>query len=101
VKYTPEQQILLYDTYIEKKNCVKVLPLVSSCVPIPPPSVIFKLVKKVCSTESFLDKKYTRQIALLTEEKLDKIKADWTTQFANPWHSLTHTGFNHSSTESN
>jgi DNA-binding MurR/RpiR family transcriptional regulator len=32
-------------------------------------------VKKVCSNGSFLDKKHTRQNAMLTKEMLDKIGA--------------------------
>jgi hypothetical protein len=44
-------------------------------VRIPASSTILRLVKKVHSTGSFLDKKYTRQNAVLTEETPDKIGA--------------------------
>jgi hypothetical protein len=42
---------------------------------IPALSMILRLVKKVHSTGSFLDKKCTRQTAVLTEEVLDEIGA--------------------------
>jgi hypothetical protein len=38
-------------------------------------STILRLVKKVRSTGSFLDTKYTTQNAVLTEEMLDEIEA--------------------------
>jgi hypothetical protein len=44
-------------------------------VRIPASSTILRLVKKVRSTGSFLDKKYTRQNAVLTDETLDEIGA--------------------------
>jgi hypothetical protein len=44
-------------------------------VHIPASSTILRLVKKVHSTGSFLDKKYTRQNAVLTEETHDEIGA--------------------------
>jgi hypothetical protein len=44
-------------------------------VRIPASSTILRLVKKVCSTGSFLDKKYTKQNAVLPEEILDKTEA--------------------------
>jgi hypothetical protein len=44
-------------------------------VRIPASSTILRLVKKVRSTGSFLDTKYTRQNAVLTEEMLDEIGA--------------------------
>jgi hypothetical protein len=77
VKYTLEQQIFLYDSYVKKKSY-------KSCkrfrrrypgVCIPVSSTILGLVKKVRSTGAFLDKKYTRQNDVLTEETLDEIGA--------------------------
>jgi hypothetical protein len=78
VKYTLEQQIFLYDSYVKKKSC-------KSCkrrfrrrypgVRIPASSTILRLVRKVHSAGSFLDKKYTRQNAVLTKETLDEIGA--------------------------
>jgi hypothetical protein len=44
-------------------------------VRIPASSTILRLVKKVRSTGSFLDKKYTTQNAVLTEETLDETGA--------------------------
>jgi hypothetical protein len=44
-------------------------------VRIPASSMILRLVKKVRSTGSFLNKKYTRQNAVLNEEMLDEIGA--------------------------
>jgi hypothetical protein len=38
-------------------------------------SMISELVKNVCSTGSFLDKKYSRQNVVLPKEKLDKVGA--------------------------
>jgi hypothetical protein len=55
-------------------------------VRIPASSTILILVKKVRPTGSFLDKKYTRQNAVLTEETLDKIGASMNIRLANPWH---------------
>jgi hypothetical protein len=74
VKYTFEQRIFLYDSYVKKK-------FYKSCkrsrrrypgVRIPASSTILRLVKKVRSTGSFLDKKYTRHNAVVTEEMHDK-----------------------------
>jgi hypothetical protein len=44
-------------------------------VRIPASSTILRWVKKVCSTGSFLDKKCTRQNAVLTEETLEESEA--------------------------
>jgi hypothetical protein len=44
-------------------------------VRMPTPSTILRLVKKVHSTGSFLDKKYNGQNAVLTEETPDEIGA--------------------------
>jgi hypothetical protein len=41
----------------------------------PGSSTILRFVKKVCSIGSFLDKKYIRQNAVLTEEMLDETGA--------------------------
>jgi hypothetical protein len=41
---------------------------------IPASSAVFEL-NKVCSTGTLIDKKYTRQTAVLTEEKLDRTGA--------------------------
>jgi hypothetical protein len=44
-------------------------------VRIPASSTILRLLKKVRLTGSFLDNKYTRQNAMLTEETIDEIGA--------------------------
>jgi hypothetical protein len=44
-------------------------------VRVPASSVVFELVKTVCSTGSFIDKKYAIQNAVLMEEILHKIGA--------------------------
>jgi hypothetical protein len=78
VKYTLEQQIFLCDSYVKKKFYKSWKRRFRHRYPgvrIPPSSTILRLVKKVRSTGSFLDKKYTRQNAVLTEETLDKIGA--------------------------
>jgi hypothetical protein len=78
VKYTLEQQIFLYDSYMKKKcykSCKRRFRCWDPGVRIPASSTILILVKKVHSTGSFLDKKYTRQNAVLTEETLDEIGA--------------------------
>jgi hypothetical protein len=78
VKYTLEQRILLYDSYVKKKSyksCKRRFCHRYPGVCIPASSTILRLVKKVCSTGSFLDKKYTRQNAVLSEETLDEIGA--------------------------
>jgi hypothetical protein len=78
VKYTLEQQIFLYDSYVKKKSyksCKRRFRRRYPGVRIPASSTILRLVKKVPSTGPFLDKKYTRQNAVLTEETLDEIGA--------------------------
>jgi hypothetical protein len=78
VKYTLEQQIFLYDSYVKKKSyrsCKRRFCHRYPDVRIPASSTILRLVKKVRSSRSFLDKKYTRQNAVLTEEMLDEIGA--------------------------
>jgi hypothetical protein len=76
VKYTLEQRIFLYDSYVKKKSCKSGKRRFRRRYPgvcIPASSTILRLVKTVRSTGSFLDKKYTRQNAVLTEETLDEI----------------------------
>jgi hypothetical protein len=78
VKYTLEQRIFLYDSYVKKKSyksCKRRFPRRYPGVCITASSTILSLVKKLLSTGSFLDKKYTRQNAVLTEETLDEIGA--------------------------
>jgi hypothetical protein len=78
VKYTLEQRIFLYDSYVKKKSYKSFTRRFRHRYPgvrIPASSTILRLVKKVCSTGSFLDEKYTRQNAVLTEETLDEIGA--------------------------
>jgi transposase len=74
--YTLEQRIFLYDSYVKKKSyksCERRFRCRYPGIRIPTSSTILRLVKKVRSTGSFLDKKYTRQNAVLTEETLDEI----------------------------
>jgi hypothetical protein len=78
VKYTLEQRIFLYDSYVKKKSYKSYKRRFRHRYPgvhIPASSMILRLVKKVCSTGSFLYKKYTRQNAVLTEETPDEIGA--------------------------
>jgi hypothetical protein len=78
VKYTLEQWIFLYDSYVKKKSyksCERRFRRRHPAVRIPALSTILRLVKKVRSSGSFLDKKYTRQNAVLTEETLDEVGA--------------------------
>jgi hypothetical protein len=75
VKYTLERRIFLYDSYVKNKSCKSRFHHRYPGVRIPASSAILRLVKKVHSTGSFLDRKYTRQNAVLTEETLDEIEA--------------------------
>jgi hypothetical protein len=77
VKYTLEQHIFLYDSYVKKKSyksCKRRFSHRYPGVRIPASSTILRLVKNVRSAGSLLDKKCTRQNAMLTEETLDKIR---------------------------
>jgi hypothetical protein len=68
----------LYDTYVKNKICISCKTRICHKhpgVPVSATLTIFKLVKKVCSTnESFINK-YTRQNITLTTEKDDEIGA--------------------------
>jgi hypothetical protein len=79
VKFSLEQRILLYDSYVKKKfykSCKRRFRRRYPGVRIPASSTILRLAKKkVRLTGSFLDKKYTRQNVVLTEETLDEIGA--------------------------
>jgi hypothetical protein len=78
VKYTLEQRIFLYDSYVKKKSYKLRKRRFRHRYPgvrIPASSTILRLVKKVRSTGSFLGKKYTRQNTVLTEETLDETGA--------------------------
>jgi hypothetical protein len=78
VKYTLEQRIFLYDSHVKKKSyksCKRRFRRRYPGVLIPASSTILRLVKKVRSTGSFLDKKCTRQNSVLTEETLDETGA--------------------------
>jgi hypothetical protein len=78
MKYTLEQLIFLYDSYVKKKSyklCTRRFRRRYPGVHIPATSTILRLVKIVHSTGSFLDKKYIRQNAVLTEELPDKTGA--------------------------
>ncbi|PSN48835.1 hypothetical protein C0J52_05117 [Blattella germanica] len=46
-------------------------------IPVPHKSTVQQLVKKVCETGSFSDKKINRRTTVLTEEKLDNIAYLW------------------------
>jgi hypothetical protein len=70
VKYTLEQGIFLYDSYVKKKPykpCKRRFCYKYPSVLVPASSMIFKLVRTVCSTGSVLDKKCSRHISVLTE----------------------------------
>jgi hypothetical protein len=78
VKYTLKHLIFLYNSYVKKKSyklCKRRFRHRYPGVRIPASATILRLVKKVRSTGSFLDKKYTRQNAVLTKEMLDEIGA--------------------------
>jgi hypothetical protein len=73
-----EQWIFPYDSYVKRKSyksCKRRFRHRYPGVCIPASSTILRLVKKVCSTGSFLDKKYTRQNAVLTKKTIDEIGA--------------------------
>jgi hypothetical protein len=78
VKCTLEQRIFLYDSYVKKKSyksCKRRFRRRYPGVRILASPKILRLVKKECSTGSFLDKKYTRKNVVLTEETLDETGA--------------------------
>jgi hypothetical protein len=78
VKYALEQRIFLYDNYMKKKSykaCRSRFRRRYPGVRIPASSTILRLVRKVRSTGSFVDKKYARQNAVLTEETLGEVGA--------------------------
>jgi hypothetical protein len=78
VKYTLKQRIVLYDSYVKNKSYKSWKRRFRRRYPgvrIPASSTTLRLVKKVRSTGSFLDKKCTRQNAVLTEETFDEIGA--------------------------
>jgi hypothetical protein len=78
VKYTLEQRIFLYDSYLKNKSYKSSKRRFHPRYPvvrIPASSTILRLIKKARSNGSFIDKKYTRHNAVLTEEMLDEIGA--------------------------
>jgi hypothetical protein len=78
VKYTLEQWIFLYDSYLKKKSYKSWKRRFRRRYPgvrIPASSTILRLMIKVLSTGSFLDKKYTIQNDVLTEETLNETGA--------------------------
>jgi hypothetical protein len=78
VKYTLEQRIFLYDSYVRKKPYKSWKRRFCHRYPgvrIPLHQRFWDWWKKVRSTGSFLDKKYTWQNAVLTEETLDETGA--------------------------
>jgi hypothetical protein len=78
VKYTLEQWIFLYDSYVKNKSyelCKRRFHREYAGVRVPASSTNFELVRKVRPTGYFLEKKYSRQNAVLTDEMLDKIGA--------------------------
>jgi hypothetical protein len=87
VKYALEQRIFLCDNYVKKKSySVKEGFTIGILVFVSQLYQRFSDSWKVRSTGSFLDKKYTRQNAVLTEETLDEIGARLEHSLANPWH---------------
>jgi hypothetical protein len=78
VKYTLKQCGSLYDTDVKNKSytsCKRRFHHKYPGVEVLTLSAIFKLVKTVHSTRSFLDKKYTRQYAVL-RKSLMKLESD-------------------------
>ncbi|PSN54011.1 hypothetical protein C0J52_10163, partial [Blattella germanica] len=76
VRYTLEQRRFVYDTYMRKKSikkCRRKFRRKYPGIPVPHKSTIQQLVKKVCETGSFSDKKINQRTTVLPEEKLDDI----------------------------
>ncbi|PSN51602.1 hypothetical protein C0J52_09095 [Blattella germanica] len=76
VRYTLEQKRFIYDTYTRKKSikkCRRKFRRKFPGIPVPHKSTIQQLVKKMCETGSFSDKKMNRRRTVLNEEKLDDI----------------------------
>jgi hypothetical protein len=75
VIYTLERRVFLYDTYIKNKSyklhervfCHKYPGVWARAL-----LAIFEFMMKMHSTGLFLDRKYVRQNAVLTKEKLDE-----------------------------
>jgi hypothetical protein len=78
VKYTLDQRVLLYDTYMKNisyKSCKRRFCHKHPGEKVAASSTTFELVKKVRSTGSFLHKKYNRQNAVL-RKSLTKLETD-------------------------
>jgi hypothetical protein len=76
MKYT--QLVFLYDTYVKNKShksSKRKFCCIYPGIQVAASSAVFEFVKKVCSTESVLAKKYTRHNNVLTEEKLHETGA--------------------------
>jgi transposase len=78
VRYTLEQRVYMYDTYVKSGSARKVrrrFRLKYPGVTVPQLETVHKLVNKVRRTGSVLDRKAKSKRRVLTEEKLDEIGA--------------------------
>jgi hypothetical protein len=78
VRYTVEQRVFLYDSYVKcgsARRCRRKFCRKYPGNTVPSTRGIHKLIDKVRSTGSLLDKKPARKRRVLTEEKLDEIGA--------------------------
>jgi hypothetical protein len=78
VRYAVEQRVFLYDSYVKcgsARKCRRKFCRKFPGVTIPSTTGIHKLIYKVRSTGSVLDKKPAKKCRVLTKEKLDEIKA--------------------------
>jgi transposase len=78
VRYTLEQRVFLYDTYVNygsARKCRRKFRRKFRDERDPSRQTIHNLVNKLRSTELLLDKKQKHERQLLTEEKLDDIGA--------------------------
>ncbi|PSN33783.1 Nuclear protein localization protein 4, partial [Blattella germanica] len=76
VRYTLEQRRFVCDTYMRKKSiemCRRKFRRKYPGITVPHKSTIQHLVKKVCETGSFSDKKINRRRTVITQENLNDI----------------------------
>jgi hypothetical protein len=78
VRYTLEQRVYIYDTYVKSGSARKVRRRFGrkfQDVTVPQRETVHRLMNKVRETESVLDRKTESKRRVLTEEKLDEIGA--------------------------
>jgi hypothetical protein len=78
VQYTVEQHAFLYESYVKcgsARKCQRKFHRKLSGITVPSITGIHKLIKKVRSTGSLVDKKPAKKYQALTKEKQDEIGA--------------------------